>query len=208
MSRYEVPTFAWRLAVAALSAILLLTVLLSGLILLQGMPPAPPQNLLLNATAWTLEHGALDHDHLRLQPVSNTIGVAFYPSDMPTLTLQVQLQIDRAEVAAGLIYAAQDADHFSAFLISPDGYFALSDYAAGHWQFRRDWQTWPHIQRGTTTNRLRVECVAAACTFFINDEWTWHIDDRVAGPVIGLVAYELRPDGGGSARFEQIEMGR
>jgi hypothetical protein len=205
VSRYEVPTFAWRLAVAALAGALLVTALLAGAIMLHGAPPTP-RDLLLDASTWTIDHGTLDRDHVQLRPASNLIGTALYPIESPTFTFQSRIQIDQAGVAAGLIYAAQDANHFSAFLISPDGYFTLSDYAAGVWQERVSWRTWPHIRRDAESNALRVECTAVGCTFFVNDEWTWHINDRAAAEAIGVAARSLLTDPNDTAHFDQIEL--
>ena len=66
------------------------------------------------------------------------------------------------------------ANHFTAFLISGDGYFRVSDYRNGVWIDRVPWRAWPHIRRdGTRQCPARRMPTDETCTFFVNDEWTW-----------------------------------
>jgi hypothetical protein len=109
-----------------------------------------------------------------------------------------------AQGAAGLIVQADDANHFSAFLISGDGYFRVSDYRNGVWIDRAAWRAWPHIQRDGTANVLRAECQADACTFFVDDEWTWQEPGLCATREIGVVADASSTHDPVEARFDQI----
>lgn len=198
---------AWRLAILALCGVVASTALVTALIAARGAPPAPPQALLDHPEAWLIQSGSLDHGVLVLRPATNTPGVALHSIASLTFTLQSRLQIASTHTAAGLIFDAQAADHFSAFLISPDGYFMLGDYRAGVWRERAPWRAWPHIHRADQPNVLRAECNATGCAFFVNDEWTWHTSNRVAGSAIGLVADPLSTESKeNTVRIERIDL--
>jgi hypothetical protein len=76
----------------------------------------------------------------------------------------------------GLVYRAQDNDHYYAFVIGSDGYYAILQVAEEIVTLV-DWQQYPHIHRGLQTNRLRVACTGATCDCFINDEYATTIED-------------------------------
>ena len=120
-----------------------------------------------------IRSGSAESDRLVLRPAAGSIGLALRPIDSATFTLQARVTFVPPQGAAGLIVQAADPDHFSAFLISGDGYFRVSDYRNGVWIDRAAWRAWPHIRRDGAANVLRAECQSDACTFFVNDEWTW-----------------------------------
>ncbi len=196
---------AWRLAILALGGVVIMTGATIGTIYARGLPPVPPHRLSASSD-WSIQAGVLEDGMLSLQPAINSIGLALHPLNSLTYTLQLRLQILTPTLAAGVVYAAQDAGHFSAFLINPDGYFTLSDYDGGAWHVREPWRTWPHIRRADQPNRLRVECAARGCAFYVNDESTWQIANQPAASAIGVAAYSLPPAPSGIARFEQIEL--
>jgi hypothetical protein len=140
---------------------------------------------------WQIRSGTRA-DRLVLNPTALAIGVALRPiATQPTgFTLQTRVTFNQPTGAAGLIVQADDADHFVAFLISPDGYFRLSDYRNGTWIDRVPWRAWPHIRREDSPNTLRAECRGETCTFFVNDEWTWQAESIAATSQVGVVAAE------------------
>ena len=85
----------------------------------------------------------------------------------------------------GLVYRAQDADHYYAFGIGSDGYYAVLRVAGKEEEALVDWQQFPHIHRGRQNNRLRVSCLGAICRFYINDEYAISVEDAawLAGDV-------------------------
>lgn len=105
----------------------------------------------------------------------------------------------------GLIYRAQDAEHYYAFAVGSDGYYAV---------IRRDgedviplvaWQQFPHIRRGPQANRLLVTCVASSCSFRINDEYATTVeDDRWLSGDVGLWARSF--DGEVAAQYATIRL--
>ena len=179
---------AWRLAVvspviavsAALVAALLIAV--QGHAINASLTIDPPDK------EWVIRSGSSESGGLMLRPMAGSIGLALRPIDSSTFTLQTRVTFSQPQGAAGLIAQADDPDHFSAFLISGDGYFRVSDYRNGVWIDRAAWRAWPHIRRDGAANVLRAECQPDRCTFFVNDEWTWQERGVIATHWIGVVA--------------------
>jgi hypothetical protein len=89
----------------------------------------------------------------------------------------------------GLVYRAQDADHYYALAAGSDGYYAVLRVAGGEETALVDWQQFPHIRRGHQANRLRVICSGSTCRFYINDEYaTSTVDDTWSTGDVGLWA--------------------
>ena len=155
-------------------------------------------------SGWVIRSGNVESGRLALRPAAGSIGMALRPIDSSTFTLQARVALVSPQGAAGLIVQAADPDHFSAFLISGDGYFRVSDYRNGVWIDRAAWRPWPHIHRDGTANVLRAECQSDACTFFVNDEWTWHEPGLPATREIGVVADAQSTRDPFEAQFDQI----
>jgi hypothetical protein len=153
---------------------------------------------------WVIRSGSAKSDRLVLRPAPGSSGLALRPIDSSTFTLQTRVAFVPPQGAAGLIVQAADLDHFSAFLISGDGYFRVSDYRNGVWIDRAAWRAWPHIRRDGAANVLRAECQWDACTFFVNDEWTWHEPGLSATREIGVVANAPSTRDPFEAQFDQI----
>ncbi len=153
---------------------------------------------------WTIQAGALSSDRLVLQPMVSSSGVALHPIETDTFGLQARLTLNTPESSAGLIVQAADANHFSAFVISGDGYFRFGDFRNGAWTDRVAWRAWPHIRRAGAANWLRVECAAKACTFFVNDEPTLQVKDVSATRWLGFVAQAPEAGAAFEAEFDQL----
>jgi hypothetical protein len=175
MSRHapdQITPLAWCAAVVSLVLVTSAVILTALLIAQQGQ--AIKMTLLPDRLdeQWTVRSGDRKADRLVLRPMAHSIGLALRPIDSPAFTLQARVAFNQPQGAAGLIVQADDVNHFSAFLISGDGYFRLSDYRNGTWIDRVAWRAWPHIRRDGAANVLRAECQSDICTFFVNDEWT------------------------------------
>jgi hypothetical protein len=99
------------------------------------------------------------------------------------LTLEIEMAPlpsgDPELVEYGLIYRAQDAHHYHAFVIGNDGYYGVLRMAGEEETQLVEWQLFPHIHRDRQANRLRVVCVGSTCGFFINDEYATTVEDNM-----------------------------
>ena len=202
--RLEVGLAVWRAAVLGL--VMAASVTLIAVLLIAGHSQADNAALIFDRMdeRWIIRSGRVEADRLVLSPVAGSIGLALHPIDSSAFVLQARITFDPPQDTAGLIVQAADADHFSAFLISGDGYFRVSDYRNGVWIDRAAWRAWPHIQRDGAANVLRAECQSGTCTFFVNDEWTWQEHALPVAHLIGLVAEAHGASGLFEARFDQI----
>jgi len=92
----------------------------------------------------------------------------------------------------GLVFAWQDATHYSAVLINGNGY-AEAYRLEG--EERRDWfkwQQWPNILVGTESNRVRVDIRGTRIIARINDEFLVEATTQPQGR-IGLLARSAGP---------------
>jgi len=197
---------AWRAAWVSLLVVLCLTVVLALLIGYHGEETQAALTPDRFDERWQIRSGVAKADRLVLNPTAQALSVALRPIDAQTdgFTLQTRVTLNQATSAAGLIVQADDADHFVAFVISADGYFRLSAYRNGVWIDRVPWRTWPHVRRDGSPNNLRAECRSGACTFFVNDEWTWHAESLPATLKVGVVATGLDARSGGEVEFDQF----
>jgi hypothetical protein len=195
---------SWRVAVAspviAASAALIAALLIAA----QGQATSASLAFAPFDSGWVIRSGSAKSNLLVLRPAAGSIGLALRPIGSSTFTLQTRVAFAPSQGAAGLIVQADDADHFSAFLISGDGYFRVSDYRNGVWIDRAAWRAWPHIHRDGTPNVLRAECQPDACTLFVNDEWTWHESGMAPTREIGVVANAQSTRDSFEARFDEI----
>jgi hypothetical protein len=202
MSRYaldQISLLAWRTAIAGLTIVTSAVIIAALLISSQGQA----LNVALTPARvdehWAIRSGSVEADRLVLRP-------------QPRLAWRCARSVAvcrKRESAftpgrAGLIVQSDDLEHFSAFLISGDGYFRVGDYRNGVWSDRVAWRAWPHIRRDGSANVLRAECQARACTFFVNDEWTWREHALPATRWIGLIADAQAASDPFEARFDQI----
>jgi hypothetical protein len=200
MSRHDpaqISRAAWRVAVFNLALVACAT--LAGILIITRQSQAINAPLIFDRIdeQWTIRSGRADADRLVLRSAANSIGLALHPIDSASFTLQARVDLGSPQGSGGLIVQADDADHFTAFLISRDGYFRVGDYRNGVWIDRAAWRAWPHIRRDGV-NVLRAECGSDRCTFFVNDEWTWQETKVPVTRWIGVIA------DGTAARFDQL----
>jgi hypothetical protein len=189
----QVSRRVWRLTIGLLIGVSAITISLAFIIAASGQPSTRSMLWAGFDDQWSITSGAIAHDRLQLRP----IGVALRPIDSSAFAFEARL-VDN-ESSAGLIVEARDERSFVAFLLSRDGYFSLGEMRDGAWIDRVTWRAWPHVRRGDQSNVLRAECDRSACTFFVNDEWTWHATDLPAGNKVGLLARDT-----GAAIFDQV----
>jgi hypothetical protein len=206
MSRHvsEVNQRAWRAAVMGLVIITSAVIIVALLIANQSQAINRALSFNRLADQWTIRSGRAAADRLVLEPAASSIGLALHAIDPARFTLQARVNLEDSSGSGGLIVQADDVDHFTAFLISRDGYFRVSDYRNGAWIDRAAWRAWPHIRRDGSANVLRAECQSDACTFFVNDEWTWQEYTLPAARRIGLIADAQAASDPFEARFDQI----
>ncbi len=138
---------SWRAAVISLLIAASATISAALLIAVQGQAANAPRIFNQLDSGWMVRSGRVETDRLVLRPAASSTGLALHPIDSSTFTLQARVTLAPAQGAAGLIVQADDPDHFSAFLISNDGYFRVSDYRNGAWIDRAAWRAWPHLHR-------------------------------------------------------------
>jgi hypothetical protein len=116
---------------------------------------------------------------LRLEATSNRAAVTLLEWPSSDFILEGQaLPLSGPDLNGyGLIYRAQDAAHYTAFVVGSDGYYAILRVMGNEESALVDWQQFPHIRRGRQTNRLRVACVGPTCRFYVNDEYATAVQD-------------------------------
>ncbi len=89
----------------------------------------------------------------------------------------------------GLVYGYRDPANYHLFAVGGDGNYAIMAVADGRRRALRPWQPWPHVRRGAARNRLRIECRAANCRFYVNGEFTAEVHHGAAeAGQVGLFA--------------------
>lgn len=201
MSRHnpEISLRSWRAAIISLAIVTSAVLIIALLIVGQGQAINASLNFDWPGEQWTIRSGRAETDRLVLRPTANSIGLALHPIDSSAFTLQARIDMNTPSGSGGLIVRADDPNHFTAFMISADGYFRVSDYRNGMWIDRAAWRAGPHIKRGETANTLRAECESDSCTFFVNDEWTWQEHGLPPTRWIGVVV-----DGMSEAHIDQV----
>lgn len=77
----------------------------------------------------------------------------------------------------GIVYRAPDTEHYYAFVIGADGYYAVLRVDGEKRASLIGWQQFPHVRRGQRANRLRVTCIGQTCRFYVNDEYAAMVED-------------------------------
>jgi hypothetical protein len=207
MSRHDAAQISLRSWRGALAALFIVTSTVLGATLLVAQQGHTLDTRLaadrLDAK-WEIQSGHKESDRLMLNPAAGSIGLALHSVESMAFTLQARVVSNQPRGSSGLIVRADSAEHFTAFMISGDGYFRVSDYRNGAWIDRAAWRAWPHIRRDGAANVLRAECQPDVCNFFVNDEWTWQEKALPAVRWIGLLAESQRGSEAFTASFDQI----
>jgi hypothetical protein len=134
------------------------------------------------------------HIHLS-QPDQRAWVVASQPVVDFDLEVDLRSRASNDDIGAGVLYRYQDGDNHYLFAVGSDGYYTIALVQEGELTPLHTWQQWPHIRRGDGTNRLRVQCIAALCRFYINGEFLTEIqDDAFLNGNTGLWAQNFTND--------------
>lgn len=147
---------------------------------------APPGGSLdPNVGALLMEFSASDSEQVAL-------ALTARPED--DFTLEVAGAQISGEIGAeyGLVFAWQDAAHYSAVLINGNGYAEAyrREGEARHDWFK--WQQWPNILVGTESNRMRLDVRGTRIVVRVNDEFLVETTTQVEGRM-GLFARSADP---------------
>lgn len=174
------PVWLWRTAVVTLVSVFIIG---SGAAVWLGTRPVVTGGRLAVDTlgAWTLDPGASGQESdgrftLRARQ-ANQVVLATSASSLTDFVVEVRAAplSGPDDAGYGLVVRHRGPDEFVALLIGADGYIAVGQMSDGEWRWRVPWQEWPHIQRGLTENRLRAECRADRCRFYVNDEFAFEV---------------------------------
>jgi hypothetical protein len=96
-----------------------------------------------------------------------------------------RLAVDATQVAGpddneyGVLVRMKDADNFYRFSISGDGYYLVSKYEEGQWEFLSDdWAYAEAIHKGNATNRVEVVCQGPQMEFLVNGQQLVVLEDH------------------------------
>jgi hypothetical protein len=189
------PIRLWRGGLALLAAVTLAGLALVGALALGWRTPTPqrpPDWTASDATWHTFGDGRL---------ATSTTGLSLQLSDphqsawaIPgqqvsdfIVELDARSLFPSKDVGYGLLYRYQNEANYYVFAVGGDGYYTIAKIRKGTLTPLRDWQQWPHVRRGVTTNRLRVRCEGATCHFYVNGEFTAQVtDDALLSGDLGL----------------------
>jgi hypothetical protein len=140
--------------------------------------------------AWTIDaHSAFIQDgRLAIHPtLSGPHAIALHPLTVTHFVAETNASAQGAiDNAYGILVGA--GDELTAFVISSDGYVGVMQRSVGQWRDQHPWRQWPHVQRGTAANRLRLACVETICRFYVNGEITFEVAVGTQRDAIGLIA--------------------
>lgn len=109
----------------------------------------------------------------------------------------VRVEVDATKAAGpddndyGVICRYQDVDNFYAFLISSDGFYAITKIADGEYELlgTDSMLESDSIRQGGATNRIRADCIGTTLTLYVNGQQLTSIDDAsYAKGDVGLIA--------------------
>jgi hypothetical protein len=173
MSEQTIAPWPWRSGVGLLALVVAVGAILVIALVLGFNSPHP-----LRSPDWE----AADLP-LVLKAPPNTTARRLLGRSYADLTLEIEMApLSRADpdlIEYGLIYRAQDTDHYYAFVIGSDGYYGVLRMAGEEETQLVEWQLFPHIHRDGQANRLRVTCTGSACDFLINDEYATTVEDSM-----------------------------
>jgi hypothetical protein len=173
MSEQPMAPWLWRSGVGLLASVVVIGGILLIALALGFNSPRP-----LRTPDWE----AADLPQVLHAP-SNGTARQLLGQSYADLTLEIEMAPlssgDPGVVEYGLIYRAQDIDHYYAFVVGSDGYYGVLRVAREEETQLVEWQLFPHIHRDGRTNRLRAACADSACDFFINDEYATTAEDGV-----------------------------
>ena len=131
--------------------------------------------------------------------------ISWMNNDMPsppfTARLTAAHKSGEADSGYGLILGSEE--RYLAVAVSPLGYLAIWETATSD-SYHLNWQTWPHVNRGTETNEIWLDVDGDQARVRINREWLWEgeIDIQIYG--IGILGESFGEET--VIDFESVEM--
>jgi hypothetical protein len=186
---------AWRIAVAVLVVIIGVTGLAAIAIAIRPdvrrAAPIWSDEFDSVSREWTIDPGdgeaAAGRLHLHpTRPGANALAMHALPVDDFVVETQAGVVAGPPDNGYGIVVGS--ADEMTAFLVGGDGYFSVRRRVDGRWSEAQPWRQWPHVRRGEAANTLRIECHAAECAFYVNDELTAREAVAHARSLIGAIA--------------------
>jgi hypothetical protein len=108
----------------------------------------------------------------------------------------------------GLICRYRDTKNFYAFLISSDGFYAITKVVNGDYELigLDAMQPSDSIQQGGATNRIRGDCVGTTLTLYVNGDQLYSVEDAsYASGDVGLIAGTF-DETGADIRFDNFSV--
>ena len=169
----------WRIASAFLSVTLgaagLIALAIAARPDLRRAAPAWSDEFERAAPGWTIDpnEGETAGGYLRLHPARpGASALALHALPAGDFVAETQARVAAGSLDNGYGFVVGSAGEMTAFLIGGDGYFSVQRGIPGRWREIQPWRQWPHVRRGGAVNALRLECHAATCLFYVNDELT------------------------------------
>lgn len=180
------PVWLWRGSLALLAVVTLIGLALVGALALGWRTPTPrrPPDWTASDSTWhTWGDGGwtMTTTGLFLQlsgPDQSAWAIPGQQVSDFTIELDARSLFPGEDVGYGLLYRYQNQANYYVFAVGGDGYYTIASVRKGTFTPLRDWQQWPHVHRGATTNRLRVRCEGATCYFYVNGEFTAQVTDE------------------------------
>jgi hypothetical protein len=105
------------------------------------------------------------------------------------------LEVDARQVSGpdnndyGLLFRYQDEDNFYSFGVSGDGYYSLYKKVRGEWVAIVDWTESAYVNKGRSTNRLKVVAKGPEISLYVNDHFLTKVqDESIDEGYIGIYA--------------------
>ena len=105
----------------------------------------------------------------------------------------------------GLIFRCQNDDNYYYFLISADGYYLAGIRTDGKWTPLRRWITSASIEKGFSSNHLKVVCKASQIDIYVNgNRLATVIDNSFVDGYIGGILYT--PGSSAHGAFDNLKV--
>ncbi len=93
------------------------------------------------------------------------------------LEVEATPETDDTGITYGIIFRYVDHNNYYRFDVSDDGFFLLTKFQNGAWQTLVDWTSSPAINKGPTTNVLKISAFGPDIAIFANGQELTRIND-------------------------------
>jgi hypothetical protein len=107
----------------------------------------------------------------------------------------------------GLIFRCQDDDNFYYSLVSADGYYLMGKRIDGKWHPLRRWTICEYVNKGFSSNHLKVVCQGSQIDFYVNGNLLGTaVDDTFASGYVGGMVYVPKSGCGSRVAFDNLKV--